>query len=134
MNDVAPFDRHRRFTDLSVMEFALLIVLLRVGPHPLTFLLPTLDGWFDCKLTVADLEPTVGRLVRADYVLRRGDTLYPRRHTQAIVIALYGSLFRILGDDMMKMINASEPSLLSTLKAYLDRRAEDDRSKKKDGD
>ena len=63
MSDVAPFDRHRRFTDMSVMEFALLIALMRAGPHPLAFLLPTLDAWFDCKLGVSDLEPTAGRLM-----------------------------------------------------------------------
>lgn len=134
MSPVAPFDRHRRFTDLSVMEFALLIVLMRQGPRPLTLLIPTLDSWFDSKLTVADLEPTVGRLLRANYALRRGDTLYPRRHTPAVVMALYGSLFRMFGQDVMKLVHAEEPSLLSTLKAYLDRRAEDDRSNKKDGD
>ena len=134
MSDVAPFDRHRRFTDMSVMEFALLIALMRVGPHPLTFLLPTLDAWFDCKLGVSDLEPTAGRLVRANYVLRRGDTLYPRRHTAGIVMGLYGSLFRVLADDMTKLISAHEPNMLSTMKAYLDRKATEDRNQDKDGD
>lgn len=134
MSSVAPFDRHRRFTDLSVMEFALLIAVLRAGPHPLTFLLPTLDAWFDTKLTVADLEATAGRLVRANYVLRRGDTLYPRRHTAGIVMGLYGSLFRILADDVTRLISAEEPNMLSTMKAYLDRKAEEDRNKNTNGD
>lgn len=134
MSDVAPFDRHRRFTDMSVMEFALLIALMRAGPHPLTFLLPTLDAWFDCKLGVSDLEPTAGRLVRANYVMRRGDTLYPRRHTAGIVMGLYGSLFRILADDVTKLVSAQEPNMLSTMKAYLDRKASEDRNQHKDGD
>ncbi|NNG58568.1 hypothetical protein [Sphingomonas paucimobilis] len=134
MSDVAPFDRHRRFTDMSVMEFALLIALMRAGPHPLAFLLPTLDAWFDCKLGVSDLEPTAGRLVRANYVLRRGDTLYPRRHTARIVMGLYGSLFRILADDVTKLVSAQEPNMLSTMKAYLDRKASEEGHQHKDGD
>ena len=134
MSDVAPFDRHRRFTDMWVMEFALLIALMRAGPHPLAFLLPTLDAWFDCKLGVSDLEPTAGRLVRANYVLRRGDTLYPRRHTARIVMGLYGSLFRILADDVTKLVSAQEPNMLSTMKAYLDRKASEEGHQHKDGD
>lgn len=134
MSDVAPFDRHRRFPDMSVMEFALLIALMRAGPHPLAILLPTLDAWFDSKLAVADLEPTAGRLVRANYVLRRGDTLYPRRHTAGIVMGVYGSLFQVLADDVTKLVSAQEPSMLSTMRAYLDRKSAEDRNKHKDGD
>lgn len=129
MSAIAHLSDHRPFPDLSVAEFAVLIALLRVGPHPAGFLIPTLDSWFDTKLCAADLEPTIARLIRADLILRRATTLHPGRHARNIVIKVYGSLFRILGDDMAKLIAISEPSLLDTLRSYLDRRARDDLEK-----
>ena len=77
MTGVTHLSDHRPFPDLSVAEFAVLIALLRAGPHPAGFLIPTLDSWFDTKLCVADLEPTIARLIRANLILRRGETLYP---------------------------------------------------------
>ena len=63
MTGVTQLSDHRPFPDLSVAEFAVLIALLRAGPHPAGFLIPTLDSWFDTKLCVADLEPTIARLI-----------------------------------------------------------------------
>jgi hypothetical protein len=137
MSVIANLADHRPFPDLSIAEFALLVALLRAGPHPAAFLIPTLDAWFDTKLRAIDLEPTIARLIRANLILRRGTTLYPKRHARTLVIAVYGNLFRILGEDMAKLISAREPSLLGMLRAYLDRRARDDREKhhqKKDED
>ncbi|MCP4025347.1 MAG: hypothetical protein GY736_03415, partial [Sphingomonas sp.] len=105
------------------------IALLRAGPHPAGFLIPTLDSWFDTKLCVADLEPTIARLIRANLILRRGETLYPRRHARNLIIGVYGNLFRILADDMAQLVSLQEPSLLGTLKSYLTRREQEDREK-----
>ena len=110
MSVIANLADHRPFPDLSIAEFALLVALLRAGPHPAAFLIPTLDAWFDTKLRAIDLEPTIARLIRANLILRRGTTLYPKRHARTLVIAFYGNLFRILGEDMAKLISAREPS------------------------
>ena len=134
MTGVTQLSDHRPFPDLSVAEFAVLIALLRAGPHPAGFLIPTLDSWFDTKLCVADLEPTIARLIRANLILRRGETLYPRRHARNLIIGVYGNLFRILADDMAQLVSLQEPSLLGTLKSYLTRREQDDREKQKQKD
>ena len=88
MTGVTHLSDHRPFPDLSVAEFAVLIALLRAGPHPAGFLIPTLDSWFDTKLCVADLEPTIARLIRANLILRRGETLYPRRRRMRLALSL----------------------------------------------
>ena len=112
MTGVTQLSDHRPFPDLSVAEFAVLIALLRAGPHPAGFLIPTLDSWFDTKLCVADLEPTIARLIRANLILRRGETLYPRRHARNLIIGVYGNLFRILADDIAYLVSLQDPSLL----------------------
>ena len=122
MTGVTQLSDHRPFPDLSVAEFAVLIALLRAGPHPAGFLIPTLDSWFDTKLCVADLEPTIARLI------------YPRRHARNLIIGVYGNLFRILADDMAQLVSLQEPSLLGTLKSYLTRREQEDREKQKQKD
>ena len=79
-------------------------------------------------------EPTIARLIRANLILRRGETLYPRRHARNLIIGVYGNLFRILADDMAQLVSLQEPSLLGTLKSYLTRREQEDREKQKQKD
>jgi len=117
MTGVTQLSDHRPFPDLSVAEFAVLIALLRAGPHPAGFLIPTLDSWFDTKLCVADLEPTIARLIRAN-----------------LILGVYGNLFRILAGDMAQLVSLQEPSFLGTLKSYLTRREQEDREKQKQKD
>ncbi|MCP8892915.1 hypothetical protein [Sphingomonas faeni] len=72
MADVVRYDQRRKLTDLSVVEFAVLTALCRVGPHPAPFLLPTLGEWFGITLGLDDIQPAIGRLSRVGYPRWRG--------------------------------------------------------------
>ena len=65
MADVVRYDQRRKLTDLSVVEFAILTALCRVGPHPAPFLLPTLGEWFGETLGLTDIEPAIASPTRS---------------------------------------------------------------------
>jgi len=60
MADVVRYDQRRKLTDLSVVEFAVLTALCRIGPHPAPFLLPTLGEWFGITLGWTTSSPRSG--------------------------------------------------------------------------
>jgi hypothetical protein len=116
MADVVRYDQRRKLTDLSVVEFAILTALCRVGPHPAPFLLPTLGEWFGETLGLTDIEPAIRRLARVGYLAHTGDLLVPDVSAKDAVTTLYAMLYRILGYDLIRLISLKDPSLLDLLK------------------
>lgn len=117
MADLVRYDRQRKLTDLTVVEFAILTALCRVGPHPAPFILPTLGEWFGETLGLSDIEPAIGRLGRIGYLTRAGDILVPDVSARDATTTLYGMLYRILGHDLVRLISLKDPSLLDLLKS-----------------
>lgn len=115
MTDVVRLDQRRKLTDLSVVEFAILTALCRVGPHPAPFLLPILGEWFGITLGLNDIEPALGRLARVGYLSHAGGMLAADVTARDAVTTLYGMLYRILGHDLVRLISLKDPSLLDLL-------------------
>lgn len=111
MVDAVRYDHRRKLTDLSVVEFAVLTALCRVGPHPAPFLLPTLGEWFGITLGLDDIQPAIGRLSRVGYLTHTGGMLTPDISARDAVTTLYGMLYRILGYDLVKLMAMKDPSL-----------------------
>ncbi|MDQ2764700.1 MAG: hypothetical protein M3Y22_14865 [Pseudomonadota bacterium] len=116
MDGVPPFDRERPLPDLSVVEFAIMLALLRHGPVAAPIILPTLSEWFAAPLGLSHIEPKVTRLIRAGYVRDERGLLFADQKARDTVVSLYVTLFRILGGDITKMLSLDNQFLDDLLK------------------
>ena len=117
MPSILSFDSGRALTDMTVVELAIMLALLRHGPAPAPIILPMLADWFGKpELGVSDLRPFIARLIRAGHVRDESGTLVPEMKARETVTGLYGTLFRILGSDIAHLFSLKEPSIFDLLK------------------
>ncbi len=85
--------------DMSVVEIAIIVALLRRGPAPADALAPMLSDWFAQPVRSPDLAPSVGRMTGRGWLARRGDRLEPTPAAYAPTQLLYAGFIRLLGRD-----------------------------------
>lgn len=113
METVAPLGRGRALPDLSVVEFAIMMVLLRLGPQPAPALLPTLSDWFGYALSLRDIRSALRRLEHQGYVMRLDDgALRPRGASAKPVSQSLTALIRIIGTEFCRVLRMADPPLL----------------------
>ena len=92
MASITPLASGRGLPDLSVVEFAIMIALLRLGPRPAPLLLGTLSEWFGQDVTLSDIQPGVRRLVHQHFLrLEAGGTLRPQARSVSPVATSFSA-------------------------------------------
>lgn len=116
METVTPLSRGRALPDLSVVEFAIMIALMRLGPQPAPVLLPTLSDWFGFAISLGHIRPSLRRLEHQGYLTTLEDgTLRPRRAASESVALSFTALIRIVGSEFNRALKKVDPPLLAHL-------------------
>lgn len=114
METITPLSSGRGLPDLSVVEFAIMIALMRLGPQPAPALLPTLSDWFGFAISLGDIRPALRRLDHQGYLTTLEDgTLRPRRTSTEPVALSFTALIRIVGSEFGRALNKADPPLLA---------------------
>lgn len=116
METVTPLSSGRALPDLSVVEFAIMIALMRLGPQPAPILLPTLSDWFGFAISLGHIRPSLRRLEHQGYLTTLEDgTLRPRRAASEPVALSFTALIRIVGSEFNRALKKVDPPLLAHL-------------------
>jgi hypothetical protein len=116
METVTPLSSGRALPDLSVVEFAIMIALMRLGPQPAPILLPTLSDWFGFAISLGHIRPALRRLEHQGYLTTLEDgTLRPRRAASEPVALSFTALIRIVGSEFGRALKKVDPPLLAHL-------------------
>jgi hypothetical protein len=116
METVTPLSSGRALPDLSVVEFAIMIALMRLGPQPAPILLPTLSDWFGFAISLGHIRPALRRLEHQGYLTTLEDgTLRLRRAASEPVAVSFTALIRILGSEFGRALKKVDPPLLAHL-------------------
>jgi len=113
METATPLSSGRALPDLSVVEFAIMIALMRLGPQPAPVLLPTLSDWFGFAISLGHIRPALRRLEHQGYLTTLEDgTLRPRRAASEPVALSFTALIRIVGSEFGRALKKVDPPLL----------------------
>jgi hypothetical protein len=116
METVTPLSSGRALPDLSVVEFAIMIALMRLGPQPAPILLPTLSDWFGFAISLGHIRPSLRRLEHQGYLTTLEDgTLRPRRAASEPVALSFTAVIRIVGSEFNRALKKVDPPLLAHL-------------------
>ena len=116
METVTPLSSGRALPDLSVVEFAIMIALMRLGPQPAPILLPTLSDWFGFAISLGHIRPALRRLEHQGYLTTLEDgTLRLRRAASEPVAVSFTALIRILGSEFGRALKKVDLPLLAHL-------------------
>ena len=115
MAAITSFDAERACPDMTVMEFAIMIALLRHGPVPAPIILPTLSQWLNMELGLSDIQPQIRRLIHNGLLKEPGGVLTPRRKSLEPVSTLYQLVIRMIGNEFSRVLSKSNPSLLDEI-------------------
>ena len=115
MPKITSFDQARTTPDLSVMEFAILIALLRHGPVPAPIILPTLSDWLNTELGLSDIQPQIRRLLHNGMVTEPDGVLTPHKKSLEPVSMLYQLVIRMIGTEFSRVLSKATPSLLDEI-------------------
>lgn len=132
MASITPLASGRGLPDLSVVEFAIMIALLRLGPKPAPLLLGTLSEWFGQDVTLSDIQPGVRRLVHQHFLrLEAGGTLRPQARSVSPVATSFSAMIRIVGTEFRRALDRSEAPILDLILKQVaeDRRREEEAGK-----
>lgn len=99
--------------DMSVVEIAIIVALLRRGPAPVDALAPMLADWFAQPVRSPDIAPSVGRMTGRGWLARRGERLEPTPAAYAPTQLLYAGFIRLLGRDTDASSDDGQLSLLA---------------------
>lgn len=99
--------------DMSVVEIAIIVALLRRGPAPVDALAPMLSDWFAQPVRSPDIAPSVGRMTGRGWLARRGERLEPTPAAYAPTQLLYAGFIRLLGRDNDASADDGQLSLLA---------------------
>ncbi|PKP96925.1 MAG: hypothetical protein CVT76_05655 [Alphaproteobacteria bacterium HGW-Alphaproteobacteria-15] len=114
METITPLSSGRALPDLSVVEFAIMIALMRLGPQPAPALLPTLSDWFGFAISLSAIRPSVRRLEHLGYLTTLEDgTLRTRRASAEPVALSFTALIRIVGSEFGRALKKADPPLLA---------------------
>ncbi|MGB3469769.1 MAG: hypothetical protein WBA51_02985 [Erythrobacter sp.] len=113
METITPLGSGRALPDLSVVEFAIMIALMRLGPQPAPVLLPTLSDWFGFAISLSDIRPALRRLEHQGYLTTLEDGSLRTRRASAEPVALsFTALIRIVGTEFGRALKMADPPLL----------------------
>lgn len=113
METITPLGSGRRLPDLSVVEFAIMIALMRLGPQTAPGLLPTLSDWFGHSVSLSDIRPALRRLEHQGNLATQEDGfLRPRRAAAEPVSMSFTALIRIVGTEFERALKSADPQLL----------------------
>ena len=116
METVTPLSSGRALPYLSVVEFAIIIALMRLGPQPAPVLLPTLSDWFGFAISLGHIRPALRRLEHQGCLTTLEDgTLRLRRAASEPVAVSFTALIRILGSEFGRALKKVDPPLLAHL-------------------
>ena len=114
METITPLSSGRGLPDLTVVEFAIMIALMRLGPQPAPALLPTLSDWFGFALSLSHIRPSLRRLEHQGYLTTLEDgTLRPRRTSAEPVALSFTALIRIVGSEFGRTLKTADTPLLA---------------------
>lgn len=114
METITPLSSGRALPDLSVVEFAIMIALMRLGPQPAPLLLPTLSDWFGYAISLTDIRPALRRLEHQGYLTTLEDGSLRTRRSSAEPVALsFTALIRIVGSEFGRALKKADPPLLA---------------------
>lgn len=86
---------------MTVVELAIIIALLRLGPSPIGAVAPVLAEWFAAAARPADLASSVRRMLGQGWLAEDGDgCLRPAPAALAPTQLLYAGFIRMLGDGL----------------------------------
>lgn len=86
--------------DMSVVEVAIIVALLRRGPAPADALAPMLSDWFARPVRSPDLAESIGRMTRRGWLLLGGGgRLEPTPGAYVPTQLLFAGFIRLLGRD-----------------------------------
>lgn len=114
METITPLSSGRGLPDLSVVEFAIMIALMRLGPQPAPALLPTLSDWFGFAVSLSDICASVRRLEHQGYLTTLEDGSLRTKRSSAEPVALsFTALIRIVGSEFGRALKKADPPLLA---------------------
>ncbi len=114
MNPLTPLPSGRGLPDLSVVEFAIMIALVRFGPQHPPSLLPTLSEWFGRAISLGHIRPALRRLEHQGYLTTlEGGSLSMRRASAEPVALSLTALIRIVGSEFGRVLKRADPPLLA---------------------
>lgn len=114
METITPLSSGRALPDLSVVEFAIMIALMRLGPQPAPSLLPMLSDWFGYAISLGDIRPALRRLEHQGYLTTLEDGSLRTRRASAEPVALsFTALIRIVGSEFGRALKKADPPLLA---------------------
>ena len=114
MEPVLSLAGERGLPDLTVVEFAVLIALLQLGPSTLVQLRATVADWFGQELTPLALSPAVRRLRHQGMLIEHADgRLQTVAHAGPPVAACFAAAIRITGTEFRRLL-ISDPARVST--------------------
>ncbi len=86
---------------MTVVELAIIIALLRLGPSPIGAVAPVLSGWFAVAVRPEDLASSVRRMLGQGWLAEDGaGCLRPAPAALAPTQLLYAGFIRMLGDGL----------------------------------
>ncbi len=106
----------RGLTDLTIVELAIMIAVLRHGPVPAAIILPALSEWFGKCIGMSDIQPGIRRLIHTGFLHDDSGTLHPERKAQESVVTLYAMFVRMIGSDVIDLMNLKDPSFIDMLR------------------
>ena len=113
MPQISPPSGGRGLPDLTVVEFCVMIALMRLGPQPAPALIPTLSDWFGFSISLSDIEPAVRRLIHQQLLLKQAHgTLLARSAATAPVSNCFAALVRLVGTEFERALKLADPPLL----------------------
>lgn len=114
METITPLSSGRGLPDITVVEFAIMIALMRLGPQPAPSLLPTLSDWFGYAISLSDIRPALRRLEHQGYLTTLEDgSLRTRRASAEPVARSFTALIRIVGSEFGRALKKADPPLLA---------------------
>lgn len=116
METITPLSSGRALPDLTVVEFAIMIALMRLGPQPAPALLPTLSDWFGYAISLGDIRPALRRLEHQGYLTTLEDGSLRTRRASAEPVALsFTALIRIVGSEFGRALKKADAPLLAQI-------------------
>ena len=113
MASITPLSSGRGLPDLTMVEFAIMISLLRLGPNPAPILLETLSEWFGQTVGLSDLKPGLRRLMHQGMLVQDPNgSLRPMPPSAAPVATCFAAAIRIVGTEFRRALDKGDPPLI----------------------
>lgn len=88
--------RHGFIPDMSVTEFLVGMALCRSGPSTSTAIAGEVSGWLDCKVRVAELQPSLASITSRGWVHLDAGTYVIADTGSEAVKGFYAAVIRLL--------------------------------------